>query len=177
MRFNLHGYTGSGLITVDGGTLSLRAEGPEELNPATQTYQGVTGTIAGQDVAVYCTLGQPRPYKDRSSVPNQYLNNGRLAIINTITPGTYPMGTQATPGPRGEVADLILNLVGPQLYVTNLGTLTIAESTRIRTQSNQSLYRLRGTFQALMYADGVGISASGRNPTLTGSFDLLLLKD
>ena len=177
MRFNLHGYTGSGLITVDGGTLSLRAEGPEDLDPATQTYQGVTGSILGEDLTTYFTLGQPRPYKDRSSVPTQYQNNGRLAIINTMATGTYPMGAQATPGPRGEIADLILNLTGPQLYVTNSGTLTISESTLIQTQGNLFLYRITGTFQALMYADGTGIPATARNPTLTGSFDLLLVKD
>lgn len=171
----LVGYEGSGLITVTGGPLNLKAEGPETLYAATQTYQGVTGDITGEDVNAYFTVGQPKPYKDRRAVPNQYCAYGNLSIMQTITPGTYRMGIKESPGPRGEIADLTMNLPGPQLYITNSGSLTIAESTLIKTQGNASLYRVRGTFQATMYADGIGITE--RNPSVNGTFDLLLLRN
>jgi hypothetical protein len=173
----LVGYQGSGLITITGGSLNLKAEGAEALDGPTQTYQGVIGDIRGEDITANFTLGQPRPYRDRQLVPNQYWAYGTLSIMRTITPGTYRMGIQASPGPRGELADLSLNLPGPQVYVTNSGSLTIDESTLVKSSGSASLYRIRGTFQATMYADGVGIPAQQRNPTLSGTFDLLLLRD
>lgn len=172
----LSGYTGSGLITITGGSLNLRAEGPETLDASSQTYQGVTGEISDEDINANFTVGQPRPYKERQIVPAQYRAYGYLTVINTITPGTYPMNAQA-PSPRGEFADLTLNLPGPQLYLTNSGSLTIDESTLIKSQGSTSLYRVKGTFQAVMFADGIGIPANQQNPTLTGTFDLLLVKD
>lgn len=170
-------YEGSGLITITGGSLNLRAEGPEVLDAATNTYKGVIGDISGEDISAYFTLGQPRPYRERQIVPNEYWAYGDLSIMNTVTPGTYRMGIRESPGPRGEIADLTMNLPGPQVYISNSGSLTIDESTLIKSQGSSSLYRVRGTFQAVMYADGVGIPTSDRNPTLTGAFDLLLLKE
>lgn len=172
----LNDYTGSGLITVTGGSLNLRAEGPEQLDASTRTYSGVGGTISGDNVTAHFTLGQPRPYRDLALVPDQYWAYGDLTVRRAFTPGTYPMGGQSTPTPRGEIADLTMYLPGPQLYVNNSGSLTITESRLIRTEGSASLYRVQGTFQALMYADGVGIPADQRNPTLTGSFDMLLVR-
>lgn len=173
---SLSGYTGSGLITITGGSLNLRAEGPEQQEASTRTYSGVGGDISGDNLTAYFTLGQPRAYRDLALVPDQYWSYGTLTLRRTFTPGTYPMGGQSTPSPRGEIADLTMYLPGPQLYVNNTGSLTVTESTLIRTEGNASLYRVQGTFQATMYADGVGIPANQRNPTLTGSFDVLLVR-
>ncbi|GAA4459182.1 hypothetical protein GCM10023189_32450 [Nibrella saemangeumensis] len=172
---SLDSYAGSGLVTVEGSGLSLRAEGPEQLNASTKTYSGVLGDISQDDIYVNFTVGQPRPYKERTSVPNQYWAYGSLRIMNTLTPGTYRMGIQESPGPRGEIADLTMNLPGPQVYVTNSGSLTVTESTVIKTEGSSTLRRVKGTFQAVMYADGMGIPTSGRNPNLSGTFDVLLL--
>lgn len=174
---DLENYLGSGLITIEGDGVSLQAKGKEQLEPSTQKYRGVIGDISGEDITANFTFGQPRPYKERNQVPNQYWAYGTLSIMRTITPGTYRMGIKESPGPRGEIADLILNLPGPQLYVTNSGTLTITASTLIRTQGTYSLYRIEGTFQAQMYADGVGLPAGQRNPKVNGKFDLLLTRN
>ena len=173
---SLENYAGSGLITVAGEGLSIEARGPEQLNAQTKTYQGVTGEISGEDLTANFTLGQPRPYKERQSVPNQYLANGKLSIMQTVTPGTYRMGFGESPGPRGEITDLTLNLTGPQLYVAQSGTLTIEKSALVKTQGSYSLYRVQGTFKVTMYADGVGIASGQQYPTLTGTFDLLLVR-
>lgn len=171
---SMDNYAGSGLITVVGEGLSIEARGSESLNTTTKTYQGVTGDITGEDLIATFTLGQPRPYKERQLVPNQYLANGKLSIMRTTTPGTYRMGFDESPGPRGEITDLTLNLTGPQLYVARSGTLTIEKSTLVKTSGRTSLYRVQGTFNVTMYADGVGIPAGQQYPTLTGTFDLLL---
>ncbi|GAB3220086.1 hypothetical protein [Spirosoma arcticum] len=169
---SLEGYTGSGRIEINGPGLTLLAEGPEELNAGTNTYSGVLGNINREDVSTYFTLGQPRNYRQRDIVPQEYRSNGSLLIMNTRTPGTYQMGTLASPGPRGELADLLLYLPGPQLYYAESGSLTISEATLIKTEGSSGLYRITGTFQATMYATGAGITQ--RNPVLTGTFDLLL---
>lgn len=170
---DLAGYQGSGLVTIDGPGLTLRAEGPERLDASTQTYSGVTGRISGDDLNIRFTLGQPLPFADRTLVPNQYKAFGTLSVMNARTPGTYPMGGQSQPTPIGAISDLTLNLPGPQLYINNTGNLTITESTRIRSVGGYSLYRVQGTFQANMYGTGVGISQ--REPTFTGTFDVLLV--
>lgn len=172
----LEGYEGSGLITIEGEGLSLRAEGKERLDASTQTYRGVLGEINGEDVTANFTLGQPRPFRERSQVPGQYRSYGTLSILRTLEPGTYSMGIQGTPGSRGEIADLTLNLPGPLVYVTNSGTLTLTAVSLLRTQGEYSLYRLEGTFEATMYVDGVGVPAGQRNPSLIGRFDLLLVR-
>jgi hypothetical protein len=170
---DLAGYQGSGLVTINGPGLTLRAEGPERIDASTQTYSGVLGNIVDEDIRIRFTLGQPRPYQENGQVPNQYLSYGNLTIRGTLQPGTYPMGGQSQPTPRGEITDLTLFLPGPQLYVNNTGSLTITESTRIRSAGGYSLYRVQGTFQANMYGTGVGISQ--REPTFTGTFDVLLV--
>lgn len=169
----LEGYAGSGRVEINGPGLTLLAEGPEQLNSSTNTYSGVLGDIISEDISAYFTLGQPRVYKESYIVPQEYRTNGNLLIMNTITPGTYQMGVYGVRGPRGELADLILHLPGPQLYIANSGSLTIAESTLIKTQGKNALYRIGGSFEVTMYADGIGITQ--RNPVLTGKFDLLLL--
>lgn len=174
---DLEKYTGSGLIIITGERLSIEARGPERLNTATKTYKGITGDISGEDLTANFTLGQPRPYRERQLVPDPYLANGKLSIMRTITPGIYRMGFSESPGPRGEITDLTLNLTGPQLYVAKSGTLTIDKSTLVKTQGNYSLYRVEGTFKVIMYADGIGIATGQQYPTLTGSFDLLLIRN
>lgn len=169
----LEGYTGSGRVEINGLGPAIVAEGPEQLNTGTNTYSGVLGDVISEDVTAYFTLGQPRTYKESYIVPQEYRANGNLLIMNTITPGTYQMGIFGVRGPRGELADLTLNLPGPQLYIANSGNLTISESTLIKTQGQNTLYRIVGTFEATMYATGTGVTQ--RNPVLTGSFDLLLL--
>lgn len=170
----LSGYTGSGLITLS-GELTLRAEGPEQLDASTNTYSGVGGSISNGDLKAYFTAGQPRVYKESSQVPNEYQANGALAIINTVSPGTYPMNALA-PSPRGEFADLTLLLPGPQIYFTQSGSLTIAESTLIKTQGTDLLYRLQGTFQATLTGSGIG-TTPGKPVAVTGTFDLLFLQN
>lgn len=154
----------------------MTATGPERIDVVTKTYQGVNGDISGEDLTATFTLGQPRAYNERLAVPNQHLANGKLSIMRTITPGTYEMGFDASPGPRGERTDLTLNLPGPQLYVAKSGTLTITRSTVVKTEGIFSLYRVEGTFKVTMYADGVGIASGQHYPVLTGTFDLLLAR-
>lgn len=172
----LENYKGSGLVTIDGGGLSLKATGPERLDATTKTYQGVNGDINRENLTATFTLGQPLTYKERQSVPSDLRANGRLSIMQTVTPGTYRMGFSESPGPRGELSDLILNLPGPQLYVAKSGSLTISKSTLVKTQGDYSLYRIEGTFQVIMYADGIGIVSGKQYPELTGTFDLLLTR-
>lgn len=170
---NLVGYEGSGLITIN-GDLTLRAEGPETLDPATKTYSGVLGTIASDDIMANFTVGQPLSYTQTITVPAQYQANGQLLTKNAIQPGTYPMGYQSQPTPTGAQADLILNLPGPQLYSARSGTLTIAESTLIKTEGSNKLYRIQGTFQAALFGTGTG-AISSKDYNVTGTFDLLLV--
>lgn len=169
---NLEGYEGSGLITVD--ALNLRAEGPEQLNPTTKTYSGVLGSISTNEVEANFTVGQPNPYEDSNAVPEQYKANGVLTIIRALSPGTYPLNAQ-TPTPKGEFADITLQLPGPQIYFTQGGNLTIDEATLVKTEASRSLYRIKGSFQAEFLASGVGI-VPGKPITSTGSFDLLLVR-
>jgi hypothetical protein len=171
---SLSGYTGSGLITIDGG-LSLRAEGTEHLDATTETYSGVLGDISQDDLLATFTLGQPRIYNESSSVPAEYRANGELRFINAITPGTYRMGTKESPGPRGEIADLTLNLPGPQLYISQTGSLTITESTLVNSEGSDTLYRIKGSFQIILKGSGIG-TTPGKEIPVSGSFDLLLLK-
>lgn len=174
MPASLSGYAGSGLITIDGG-LSLKAEGAEHLDATTNTYSGVQGDISDDDLLSTFTLGQPRVYSESSSVPAQYRANGELRFINAITPGTYRMGTKESPGPRGEITDLTLNLPGPQLYISQTGSLTIAESTLIKSEGSDSLYRIKGSFQVILNGSGIG-TTPGKEIPVSGSFDLLLVK-
>ena len=169
----LEGYTGSGRVSTS-GALSLLAEGPEQLDKKTNTYSGVLGVIGLNDnLTIQFTVGQPLPFKDTGSVPDEYQASGTLSIVRTISPGTYPLSSKA-PTPRGEFADLVINMPGPQIYGNTGGTLTISESTLIKTQERYSLYRIVGSFDATLYATGVGIT--NRNPTLTGTFDVLVVK-
>lgn len=169
---NLTGYVGSGLVTID-GDLTLRAEGPEILDATTKTYSGVGGTI-NKGFTTQFTVGQPLPFKQSATVPPQYQANGQLILINAIEPGTYPMGYQSKPTPTGANADLVLNLPGPQLYSARIGTLTITESTVLKTEGATQLYRLQGTLQAALTGSGTGTSAA-KDYTITGTFDVLLV--
>jgi len=169
----LEGYTGSGRVATQ-GALTLLAEGPEQLDKKTNTYSGVLGAIGLNDnLTVQFTVGQPLPFKDTGSVPDEYQASGTLSIVRTISPGTYPLNSKA-PTPRGEFADLVINMPGPQIWGNTGGSLTISESTLIKTQERYSLYRIVGSFDATMYATGIGITQ--RNPTLTGTFDVLVVK-
>lgn len=170
---NLEGYAGSGLIDIQGG-LTLRAEGPESLDPATKTYSGVLGRISSTDIKGRFTAGQPRPYDESGQVPDEYKANGVLSILRTTSVGTYPMNPNA-PTPRGEFADLTVEMPGPQIYISKEGSLTISESSIIKTQGNLSLYRIQGSFQTEFFASGVGITP-GQPYNSTGTFDLLLIK-
>lgn len=171
---NLDGYAGSGLITVS-GDLSLRAEGPEALDANTKTYSGVLGSIGTDDITAQFTVGQPLNYAKTYSVPAQYQANGQLLTKNAIQPGTYPMGFQSQPTPTGAQADLIMNLPGPQLYSARQGTLTISESTLIKSEGSDKLYRIQGTFQTSLFGTGIG-AMSTKDYNVTGTFDLLLVE-
>ncbi len=169
---SLVGYKGSGLIDINGG-LSIRVTGVEKLDNSTNTYSGVLGSADAQGALALFTAGQPLPYDQSSTVPVEYQSNGELRIMNTNAVGTYPMGIDSQPTPTGAITDLTLNLPGPQLYFTRSGTLTIDESTIVKSEAGVNLYRLRGTFQATMNASGVGTTP--RKPIdVTGSFDVLL---
>jgi len=163
---SLETATGSGLVEITGG-LTLTGRGPERLDGTTQTYSGVRGTISGDNLTADVTFGQPRPYRESYLVPDQYLTNGELRIMNTLEVGTYPMGIRAQPTPRGAITDLTLNLPGPQLYTAQTGTLTIANVTTIST-----FKRVQGTFTVVMNATGLG-TIPGKSIPLTGRFDLL----
>lgn len=168
----LTGYVGSGLVTID-GDLNLRAEGPESQNASTKTYSGVLGDVSDDDITAQFTAGQPLPYKQTYSVPKELVSNGQLLTLNAINPGTYPMGFDSKLTPTGSQANLILNLVGPQIYLARLGTLTITESTVIKKESANNLYRIQGTFQVAMSGAGAGTTSKDYN--VTGTFDLLLV--
>lgn len=170
----LSGYKGSGLITINGGPLNLRAEGAEHLDPATKTYSGIVGQILEPDALIDFTLGQPNTYRERFLSDKETRANGELRIVNTIKAGTYPMGLEAKPLPTGETADLVLYLPGPQLYLTRTGTLTVANSTVIKQEGTTSLYRLTGSFLVAMYGSGTGIPQGQGDIPITGSFDVLL---
>lgn len=142
---SLTGYTGSGRISINGG-LSLLAEGPEELNSSTKTYSGVRGSTSLDDIAVQFTVGQPLPYAQTASVPAEYRSSGVLRTRNAVSPGTYPIGIDSPATPTGALADLIVDLPGPQLYFARSGNLTIKESTVIRTEGTSRLYRIQGDF-------------------------------
>ncbi|GAB4014999.1 hypothetical protein GCM10028808_39110 [Spirosoma migulaei] len=170
----LTGYVGSGRIAISGG-LNLLAEGPEAQDASTKTYTGVSGKIVIGDITANFTVGQPRAYKETSFVPDAYKSSGQLLTIHAIEPGTYPMGFETKPTPIGAQADLILNLPGPQLYQARNGTLTIAESTLIKTEGVDKLYRIQGTFQTALFGTGVGLPST-KDYAVTGTFDLLLVE-
>ncbi len=149
-------------------------EGEERLNPATNTWSGVLGTYSKDEILINFTDGQPRPFSETDRVAVEYKASGTLAIINARTPGTYPLNALA-PTPQGQFADLLLNLPGPQIYGNTGGSLTITELTLIKTQNNYSLYRIQGSFQATMYASGVGTNPANP-PSVTGTFDVLLVE-
>ncbi|GAB2566560.1 hypothetical protein [Spirosoma areae] len=113
--------------------MTIRAEGPEHLDPAKNTYSVVLGDVVTTDITVKFTVGQPLPFEQTYSVPTEYQANGQLLVINALVPGIYPMGYQSKPTPTGATADVILNLPAPQLYSARLGSLTITESTLIKT--------------------------------------------
>lgn len=170
----LTGYVGSGRIAISGG-LNLLAEGPETQDASTKTYTGVSGKIVLGDITANFTVGQPRTFAETYAVPAAYQSNGQLLVINAIETGTYPMGFETKPTPTGAQADLILNLPGPQLYSARSGTLTISESTLIKAEGQNKLYRIQGTFQAALFGTGVGTS-SAKDYDVTGTFDLLLVE-
>jgi len=57
--------------------------------------------------------------------------------------------------------------------LARLGTLTITESTIIKTEGIDKLYRIQGTFQVAM--SGAGIGATSKDYNVAGTFDLLLV--
>ncbi|CAN5496549.1 hypothetical protein BH09BAC4_BH09BAC4_28720 [soil metagenome] len=169
----LTGYVGSGRIAISGG-LNLLAEGPEAQDASTKTYTGVSGKIVSEDITANFTVGQPRTFAETYAVPAAYQSNGQLLVINTIETGTYPMGFRSSPTPTGARTDLIMNLPGPQLYQAQLGTMTITESTILKTQGSSKLYRIQGSFQTSLSANGTGV-VSGKAYAVSGTFDLLLV--
>lgn len=171
--FSLDNATGSGLVEITGG-LTLTGRGPERLDAATQTYSGVSGSISGDNLTANMTFGQPRPYRESYLVPDQYLTNGQLRIMNTLEVGTYPMGIRAQPTPRGAIADLILNLPGPQLYTAQTGTLTISVVSLIKGTGSLSFKRVQGSFTVVTNGTGLG-TTPGKDIALTGRFDLLFV--
>ncbi len=170
----LTGYVGSGRIAISGG-LNLLAEGPEAQDASTKTYMGVSGKIVIGDITANFTVGQPRTFAESYAVPAAYQSNGQLLVINAIDPGTYPMGFETRPTPTGAQADLILNLPGPQLYQARSGTLTISESTLVKAEGQNKLYRIQGSFQAALFGTGVGLPST-KDYAVTGTFDLLLVE-
>lgn len=174
MPSDLDGYTGSGLVDIQGG-LTLRAAGVERLDANTKTYSGVQGSISGDYLQAHLTLGQPRPYKESTTVPIDYRANGELLIMNTLEVGTYPMGIRATPTPRGAITDIILNLPGPQIYTAQNGTLTIASVDIVRASGSLLLKRVQGSFSVSVTGSGVG-TQPGKEIPLTGTFDLLFVQ-
>jgi hypothetical protein len=169
----LAGYRGSGQLTLS-GDLSLHVEGPEQLDPATDTYSGILASIRPGYVLAQFTAGQPLAYAQSATVPAQYEANGELSINNTSEPGTYPMGIESEPTPTGVIADLTINLPGPQLYYTRSGSLTITNKTLIQEQDGNRLYRIQGTFRATLDATGRG-TTPGKALNTSGTFDLLLV--
>ena len=156
------------------GDLNLRAQGPEALDPSTKTYSGVLGYVSTGDITAQFTVGQPRIYNENGQVPYQYQANGQLLTLHALEPGTYPMGFRSSPTPTGARTDLIMNLPGPQLYQAQLGTMTITESTILKTQGSSKLYRIQGSFQTSLSANGTGV-VSGKEYAVSGTFDLLLV--
>ncbi|QHW00315.1 hypothetical protein [Spirosoma endbachense] len=160
IQATLTGYVGSGRMAMSGG-LNLLAEGPEAQDASTKTYTGVSGKIVLGDITANFTVEQPRTFAESYAVPAAYQSNGQLLVINAIDTGTQ--------------TDLILNLPGPQLYLARSGTLTISESTLVKAEGQNKLYRLQGTFQAALFGTGVGTS-SAKDYAITGTFDLLLVE-
>ncbi|GAB4039258.1 hypothetical protein [Spirosoma gilvum] len=170
----LTGYAGSGRIAINGG-LSLLAEGSEVQEANTKTYTGVSGKIVLGDITANFTVGQPRTFAESYAVPAAYQSNGQLLVINAIDPGSYPMGFETKPTPTSAQADLILNLPGPQLYQARTGSLIIAESTLIKTECVDKLYRIKGTFQASLFGTGFGLPST-KDYAVTATFDLLFVE-
>ncbi|WP_020603077.1 hypothetical protein [Spirosoma spitsbergense] len=84
------------------------------------------------------------------------------------------MRIDSQPTPTGVITDLTMNLPGPQLYYTRTGSLTITDRKLVSQQGANSLYRVTGTFTALLNATGLG-TTPGKAINTTGTFDLLLL--
>ncbi|MFD1140797.1 hypothetical protein ACFQ4C_06745 [Larkinella insperata] len=168
MPSSLANYKGSGRITINGG-ITLAAQGREQVQDG-GTVSGVGASAsAGDEVWMYATFNQPRTYEQSSMVPAEHRSNATLTIMRTINKGSYPMGLMS-PNPRGEIADLVLNLPGPVTYITNAGSLTIEQSTLVRQEGSSSLYRIQGTFDASL--TGYGSNVSNKNPQVTGTFDV-----
>ena len=149
----LEGYTGSGRLATS-GALTLLAEGPEQLDKKTNTYSGVRGDMTfGRDINIEFTVGQPLPYKETGSVPFELRASGTLVLIGTTAPGTYPMNARK-PTPKGEFADLVINMPGPQIWGNTDGSLTITETTLVKSEGGKNLYRVVGSFEATLYASG-----------------------
>ena len=94
--------------------------------------------------------------------------------MNIFKKGSYPMGLM-TPTPKGEIADLSLNLPGPQVYITDQGSLTVDEITLMRQEGNSTLYRVQGSFDANLIGSGTNVTE--REPHVTGTFDVLLVSN
>jgi hypothetical protein len=169
---SLSGYEGSGQVIITGGSLNLKAEGSEVLDNTTKTYSGVRGDVIQNDVSAQFTFGQPRPYQETGQVPDLYQANGKITIIDGLNVGVYTMNPRQ-PGPRGQFAELTLRLPGPQIYIAQDGSLTVEEVTKVKTEGSLSLYRVRGNFQLVAVASGVGLPA-GQPANLSGTFDLLV---
>lgn len=170
MPSSLSNYKGSGRLFITGG-LTLVAEGQERV----QTGGKISGVLASaafsNEVLINATFGQPRIYAESSIVPSEFRSNGELRISNTIKVGSYPMGIKMQPTPKGEFADLTLNLPGSLIFISQEGSVTIEASTLIRQERSYSLYRIRGTFDSNMHSDDSG--ATNRDPHVTGTFDVL----
>lgn len=172
---SLNSASGSGLVEISGG-LTLTGRGAERLDIDTQSYSGVIGNISGDNLTANMTFGQPRPYRESYIVPNEYLTNGQLRIMNTLAVGTYPMGIRAQPTPTGAIADLTLNLPGPQLYTSQTGTLTISTVSTVQGSGGRYFRRIQGRFTVVMNATGLG-AIPGKDIPLVGSFDLLFAQN
>ncbi|KAA9341171.1 hypothetical protein [Larkinella humicola] len=166
---SLSNYKGSGRISISGG-LTLAAEGQERVQVGGKISGVLASAYFGDGVLINATFNQPRIFSESSQVPAEFRSNADLRIIKTVNSGTYPMGLM-DPNPRGEIADLVLNLPGPQIYITEQGSLTVESSTIIRQEGTYSLYRIRGNFDATLGGYGTGIT--NKNPQVSGTFDVL----
>ncbi|MFD1145349.1 hypothetical protein ACFQ4C_29760 [Larkinella insperata] len=174
MPSNLSGYDGSGRISIN-GDLTLQAEGLERVQDGGKISGVLASAPGGNVVIVNATFGQPRIYKESSIVPRESRSNGVLRVYNTIQVGSYPMGIDMNPNPRGEIADLALSLPGPTHYITRQGSLTIESSTLIKTEGEYSLYRIQGSFDANLHTEDLG--TTNIDPHVTGNFDVLAVSN
>lgn len=87
--------------------------------------------------------------------------------MNTLKVGSYPMGLM-NPNMNGAIADLVIDVPGSVYYITQEGSLTVDESTVLKTENGSSLYRVKGSFDA-------NLTGGPKATHVTGTFDVLLV--